>query len=60
MNKGRGPLFGIGLGVGIVLGFLLGSVLVARLGNEAVEAIRSVAGRMLGRRERVRFEVLLQ
>lgn len=48
------------MGIGIVLGFLLGSILVARLGDEALEALRSVLGRMLHRGERVRFEALLQ
>ncbi|MHB0869901.1 MAG: hypothetical protein ACYC66_07870 [Chloroflexota bacterium] len=60
MSKRRSPLFGAGLGIGIALGFLLGSILAARMGNEATEAIRSVADRMLRRGERVRFEALLQ
>jgi hypothetical protein len=48
------------LGIGIAVGFLIGSIVVARMGGEATEAVRSVADRVLGRRERVRFEALLQ
>ena len=60
VNNGRDQLFGIGLGIGILLGLLLGSILAARLGSEASEAIRSIADRVLRRREQVRFELLLQ
>ncbi len=60
MRNGRDQLFGLGLGVGIVLGLFLGSIVVARLGNEAAEAIKSVTDRVLRRGERVRFEALLQ
>lgn len=60
MSNRRGPLFGLGLGIGIAVGFLIGSIVVARMGGEATEAVRSVADRVLGRRERVRFEALLQ
>ena len=48
------------MGIGIAVGFLIGSIVVARMGGEATEAVRSVADRVLGRRERVRFEALLQ
>ncbi len=60
MRNGRDQLFGLGLGVGIVLGLFLGSIMVARLGNGAAEAIKSVTDRLLRRGERVRFEALLQ
>ncbi len=60
MRNGRDQLFGFGLGLGIVLGLFLGSIVVARLGNEAAQALRSVADRLLRRTERVRFEALLQ
>jgi hypothetical protein len=47
-------------GVGVVLGLLLGALLAARLGSEAFDSVRSVTDRVLQRRERVRFEALLQ
>lgn len=50
----------MGLGVGIVLGVLFGSVVVALVGDEAAEAVRSFADRVLRRGDRVRFEALLQ
>lgn len=60
MRNGQDQLFGIGLGIGIVLGFILGSILASRLGNEAAEAVKSVANRVQRRRSGVRFEALLQ
>jgi hypothetical protein len=58
--RGRRRFFGAGLGVGILLGLLFGSVLVARVGDEAAEAFRSLADRLLHRRDDIRFEALLQ
>jgi hypothetical protein len=43
-----------------LLGLLFGSILVARVGDEAAETFRSLADRILGRRENIRFEALLQ
>jgi hypothetical protein len=58
--RGRRRFFGAGLGVGILLGLLFGSVLVARVGDEAAEAFRALADRLLHRRDDIRFEALLQ
>ena len=60
MIMGRRRFFGVGLGLGIVLGLLVGSVLVSLVGDEAAEAFRSVASRVLRRRDDIRFEALLQ
>ncbi len=60
MSRGRRRFFGVGLGLGVLLGLLFGSILVARVGDEAAETFRSLADRVLGRRENIRFEALLQ
>ncbi|HEX9016167.1 MAG TPA: hypothetical protein VF960_09255 [Chloroflexota bacterium] len=60
MITGRRRFFGAGLGLGVFLGVLVGSVLVAWIGDEAAEAFRTLADRMLRRRDDVRFEALLQ
>ena len=60
MSNRRSPLFGLGLGIGIAVGFIVGSIVAARMGDEATEVVRSVADRMLRRREKIRFEALLQ
>lgn len=60
MVRGRRRFFGVGLGLGIVLGLVFGSVLVASVGDEAADAFRSVASRLLRRRDDIRFEALLQ
>jgi hypothetical protein len=60
VNRGRRRFFGAGLGVGILLGLLFGSVVVAYTGDEAAEAFRSLANRLLHRRDDIHFEALLQ
>lgn len=61
MGNEQDRLLGAGFfGVGIMLGLLLGAFLAARLGNEASETVRTVADRVLHRREGVRFEAMLQ
>lgn len=60
MSNRRSPLFGLGLGIGIAVGFIVGSIVAARMGDEATEVVRSVTDRMLRRREKIRFEALLQ
>ncbi len=60
MSRGRRRFFGAGLGLGIVLGLFFGSVLVAFVGDEAAEAFRALASRVLRRRDDIRFEALLQ
>ena len=51
---------GAGFGIGVILGLLIGAVLVVRLGNEAAETVKTVADRVVRRREGVRFEAMLQ
>lgn len=54
-------LFGVGLAVGLVTGLLAASFLAPRVaGNEMMESLRINFDRLLGRGERVRFDVLLQ
>lgn len=54
-------LFGVGLAVGLVAGLLAASILAPRVaGNEVMESLRVTLNRLLGRGERVRFDVLLQ
>ncbi len=60
MSRGRRRFFGVGLGLGIFLGLLFGSILVSFVGDEAAEAFRSLASRLLRRRDDIRFEALLQ
>ena len=60
MSTGRRRFFGAGLGLGVLLGLLVGSMIVARVGDEAAEAFRAVTDRMLRRKDDIRFEALLQ
>lgn len=60
VSTGRRRFFGAGLSLGIVLGLLIGSVIVARIGDEAAEVFRELTQRMLRRRDDIRFETLLQ
>lgn len=54
-------LFGVGLAVGLVAGLLAASLLAPRVAdNEVMESLRANLDRLLGRGERVRFDVLLQ
>ncbi len=55
-----GRFFGIGLTVGLILGFVSGSILALCVGNETLQAVRGLVGRVSGRDERVNFELLLQ
>lgn len=60
VSVGRRRFFGVGLGIGVLLGLLFGSILVARVGDEAAESVRSLTNRLFGRRDNIRFEALLQ
>jgi len=53
-------MFSAGVGVGVVVGLLIGSVVVTRIGEEAVGAVRGLIERLSGRNNRVNFELLLQ
>jgi hypothetical protein len=60
MHCRAGTLFGIGLSVGVVIGIAVGSVVVLRLGVDAVDTIRGFLDRVSGRNNQVNFELLLQ
>jgi len=55
-----GAALSVGLGVGVIVGFAVGSFVALRLGREALDAVRSMFGRMAGRSNQVNFELLLQ
>lgn len=55
-----GQFFGIGVSVGVVVGMVLGTLLALRLGEDAYEAVKYLVERLVGRRDRVNFELLLQ
>lgn len=52
--------FGFGMALGVLLGFAVGSLLAVRLGAETLNFLREGVARLLGRRNRVNFELLLQ
>jgi predicted permease len=56
----REQLFGAGVTVGMLLGFVLGSLLVMRLGDDILDGISRLIDRLAGRHDRVNFELLLQ
>lgn len=60
MSTGRRRFFGAGLSLGILLGLVLGSIVVARVGDDAAEAFRSATDRFLRRGDDISFEALLQ
>jgi hypothetical protein len=53
-------VFSVGVGIGVSVGLLVGSVVVTRVGEEAVGAMRGLVDRLSGRNNRVNFELLLQ
>lgn len=52
--------FAAGLTLGVLVGFVLGSLLALWLGDETLEALRYLVDRVMGRRQRINFELLLQ
>ncbi|HMA33765.1 MAG TPA: hypothetical protein VKY74_04725 [Chloroflexia bacterium] len=50
----------IGLVLGTVAGFLIGALLMLQLGQQTASAVHDLWMRVLGDRERVRFELLSQ
>lgn len=50
----------IGLVLGTVAGFLIGALLMLQVGQQTSSAVHELWTRILGDRERVRFELLAQ
>ncbi|HEY8475838.1 MAG TPA: hypothetical protein VIN09_03100 [Chloroflexota bacterium] len=56
----RERILGFGITAGLVLGFVLGSVVARAVGDRSAVLLRRWLARLLGREERVNFELLLQ
>ena len=57
---GRPQVFGAGISLGMFAGIVIGTLVTLWLGEAAVDLLHRVIDRMAGRREQVRFELLLQ
>jgi uncharacterized membrane protein len=57
---GRPQVFGAGISLGMFAGIVIGSLVTLWLGDSAVDLAHRMLDRIAGRRERVRFELLLQ
>jgi len=57
---GRPQVFGAGISLGVFAGILIGSLVTLWLGEAALEVAHRWLDRLGGRRESVRFELLLQ
>jgi hypothetical protein len=58
---GRPKVFGAGVSLGVFAGILIGSLVTWWLGEAALGLLQRAAGRLFGgRRDRIRFELLLQ
>jgi hypothetical protein len=57
---GRPKVFGAGVSLGMFAGIVIGSLVTLWLGEAALELLRRALERLMGRRERVHFELLLQ
>jgi len=56
----REQFLGVGITLGVLLGFVLGSLVAMRVGDDVLDALSHLMDRLVGRRERVNFELLLQ
>ena len=59
-SAGRNRLFILGIVLGSVAGFVVGSVVAMQVGERTVDLVRQGLQRLTGRREKVRFDLLLQ
>ncbi|MDQ6675496.1 MAG: hypothetical protein M3069_33000 [Chloroflexota bacterium] len=59
-GMGRPTIFGAGVSLGMFAGIVIGSVVTLWVGEAVLDAAHRMVDRMLGRRERVNFELLLQ
>jgi len=57
---GRPQVFGAGISLGMFAGILIGSLVTLWLGEAALDLAHRLLDRLAGRREQVRFELLLQ
>ncbi len=57
---GRPQVFGAGISLGMCAGIVIGSLVTLWIGQAALELGHRVFDRIAGRREQVRFELLLQ
>ena len=59
-EMGRPQVFGAGVSLGVCAGILIGSLVTLWLGEAALDMAHRWLDRLGGRREQVRFELLLQ
>jgi hypothetical protein len=60
VGMGRPQVFGAGISLGMFAGILIGSLVTLWLGEAALDLAHRWLDRLAGRREQVRFELLLQ
>lgn len=60
LGMGRPQVFGAGISLGMFAGILIGSLVTLWLGEAALDLAHRLLDRLAGRREQVRFELLLQ
>ena len=56
----REQFFALGVALGTAFGFVIGSMIALRIGDEGVEAVRQILGKVIGRDDEPKFEYLLQ
>jgi hypothetical protein len=56
----RPKVFGAGVSLGMFAGILIGSLITLWLGEAALDLAHRMIDRLVGRRDRVNFELLLQ
>ena len=56
----REQFFALGVAFGTAFGFVIGSMIALRIGDEGVEAVRQILGKLIGRDDEPKFEYLLQ
>ena len=57
---GRPQVFGAGVSLGMFAGILIGSLVTLWVGEAAIDLLHRTVDKVMGRRERVHFELLLQ
>lgn len=59
-NRDRYVLFALGAAAGSAVGLVIGALVSFWLGDEAADGLRRMVRRLLGRDDRVNFELFLQ